>query len=199
MLINDIHQGLLSLFTQEFIKKHRFETQKDEQENAFFILVKFLCGEETPDGDELSLIWTEFARRMCNLPWFKDVISDTGKKYLQLLGEKSVLGYNKLDFKVKTRILNELIECVHETEVFHEFLATKTEEMATLQRQKNDLLADIKAEEQEYYGLKYKLENIEKKGKDDLKGYMKDKKGKSEEAEKKELSKVKFLIFAINE
>ncbi len=193
MLINDIHQGLLSLFVQEFIKKHRFETQKDEHENAFFILVKFLCGEETPDGDELSLIWPEFARRLVYLPWFRDVVSETGKKYLEVLGEKSVVGYNKLDLKTKTRILNDLIECVHETEVFHEFLATKMEEMTTLQRQKNDLTQEIRQEEQEYYGLKNKLETMEKgKGKDEgIKGYMKsDKKANKEEADKKEQSKV---------
>lgn len=61
MLINDMHQGLLSIFANEFIKKHRFEMNRDEYENPFFILLKYRIGDEIPDGDELSLIWTEFA------------------------------------------------------------------------------------------------------------------------------------------
>jgi hypothetical protein len=158
MLIHDMHQGLLALFAHEFIKKHRFETQKDEIEYPFFILIKHIVGEREPEGDDLALIWTEFARRLVNLSWFRDLYGATSRKYMEIMANSTPSKYNRCDYKVKVRVLIDLIECVHETERFHDFLQAKMEEGTTLLRQKNELLAEIKTDEQEYYTLKFKID-----------------------------------------
>mmetsp|Transcript_24403 Transcript_24403/g.21585 ORF Transcript_24403/g.21585 Transcript_24403/m.21585 type:complete len:475 (-) Transcript_24403:1751-3175(-) len=199
MLVNDMHQGLLSIFAAEFIRKHRFEMNKDEYENPFFILLKYRIGDDIPDGDELSLIWTEFARKICNLQWYTHLISEGTKRYIIEMNEKSPLNYNQLEFKQKMRILLEIMECAYETEVLHEFMANKMEEMSTLQKERNDLTNEIKADEQEYYTIKMKIESFEKS-----KGYFgSNKKGGQQQfdAERKsrEISKMENQMKAVQQ
>lgn len=98
-----MHQGLLSLFLQEFRQKNRFETQKDEQEYPFFVMLKNFAIEEL-NGDELTGFWTEFARNLARTPNGMNYLSMTGQKNFEMLAKYTPLDYNALDYKVKTKV-----------------------------------------------------------------------------------------------
>ena len=104
LLVNDIHQGLLSLFLQEFIRKNKFETQKDEQEFPFIVMLKCHLGEIIQEGDELTFIWTEFARNLPTIPDYSHMFNCSSQKSIEQLAQKTVLYYNKLDYKTKVKV-----------------------------------------------------------------------------------------------
>lgn len=161
-LVDRMHYEILFVFVREFLKKNRFETYKDEVENPFFILIKCYVGYEEPIAEELSLIWTELYRYITHLSPYGDYTTLTLKRYVEILSEKSIIGYNKLEYKVKVKVLIELINSVYDTEVFRDCLQEKMDQVTGLIKERNELLAEIKADEQEYYDLKAKVELTEK-------------------------------------
>ena len=99
-----MHQGLLSLFLQEFIRKNKFETLKDEQEFPFIVMLKYHLGEIIPDGDELALIWTEFARNIPRIPDYSHMFNLNSQKLIEQVAQKTALNYNKLEYKFKVKV-----------------------------------------------------------------------------------------------
>ena len=99
-----MHQGLLSLFLQEFIRKNKFETLRDELEFPFIVMLKYHLGEIVPDGDELALIWTEFARNLPRVADYSHMFNLNSQKLIEQLAQKTALYYNKLEYKTKIKV-----------------------------------------------------------------------------------------------
>jgi len=157
-----MHQGILSLYLLEFIKKNRFETSRDETDHPFFVLIKYQTGNMTQHGDELAVIWTEFAHQLAGIPLFGDHYTETLKRYFNSLATKTCLHYNKLEYKQKIKILLNLIEGIYETDVFKDFLQSKMDATSALIKERNDLNNEIKQDEQEFIALKAKLAQAQK-------------------------------------
>lgn len=98
-----MHQGLLSLFLQEFKNKNRYETQRDEAEYPFFVLAKNYINEEL-NGDEMTGIWTEFLRNLARTPNATNALSATSQKNIETLAQLTPLDYNSLEYKAKIRV-----------------------------------------------------------------------------------------------
>jgi len=161
-LIDRLHKDILILFVKEFIKKNKFETIKDEVEKPFFVLIKYYVGYENPNGDELLLIWTELAKHLANLPPYGDCLNQTAKRFVDQVAEKTTLYYNKLEYKVKIRVLIELINLAYDTEIFRDSLQEKMDQVTSLTKEKNELIQEIKQEELDTFDLKAKIEIGEK-------------------------------------
>jgi len=167
-----MHQGVLSLYLLEFVKKFRFDTYKDEAEHPFFVLVKHYAGNLTQNGDELSLFWTEVARKIAYLPPYSEFLTESVQRYFEVLAEKTCIFYNTLPYKMKIKILISLIEGVYETEIFRDFLQSKVDATSLLIKERNDIEQELKQDEQEYTNLKNKIAQL-KKGmkKDQIRNY----------------------------
>lgn len=115
---------------QEITKKKKFDSVKDESANPFFVLLKFSVDVEEPEnltGNELALIWTEFARKWAHLHPYSGEIEHTTKGLFDSLAKHTCLGYNKLEFKTKVHSLNQLIDSIYSTELFKNNMKAKTD------------------------------------------------------------------------
>jgi len=152
-----MHQGILSLYLQEYLKHNKFEAFKDRTDNPFFVLLKSHVGNKDLDGDELALIWTEFARKMVNFQPCSELFSETTKRYFELLGKKGCLEYNTLEYRMKIKILINLIEGLYETDYFRGLIQEKMEVMENLIKEKNEFHQEIKQDEQNCKELRAKI------------------------------------------
>jgi len=174
-LLNDMHQGLLSLFLQEFIKHNRFESAKDSNTVPFIPLLKNYLGNDTKNmnGDELALIWTEFARTLSYVTPFDDLLSETTKRFFEILGKKSCTDYNKLEYRIKVKILLSLIDGLYETEIFRDMIQEKIEASETAAKERSEIQQDMKQDEQLYKELKAKANQIANEVGKDSRSYTK--------------------------
>ena len=104
LLIQDVFQGILSLFLQEFKNKNRFETQKDDLEFPFFVLAKSYFNEDL-NGDELTGIWTEFIRNLARTTYATNQLSMTTKRNIETLAQHTPQDFNFIEYKSKTKVV----------------------------------------------------------------------------------------------
>lgn len=103
LLLQDMHQGIASLFLKEIRTKNRFDTQKDEIDFPFFVLAKNYILDEL-NGDEMTGIWTEFVRNLFRTPQAQNVLSATSQKNVEILAQHTAANYNALDYKIKVKV-----------------------------------------------------------------------------------------------
>jgi len=170
-----MHQGLLSLFLQEFINKNQFDSIKDGHSVPFIPLLKNHVGSDTKDfnGDELALIWTEFARTLARVTPFDDLLSETTKRFFDILGKKTCLEYNKLEYRIKVKILLSLIDGLYETDIFKEMLQRKIEAAESAVKERSEIQQLIKEEEQTCKELKAKVTQLANEAGKDSRSYSK--------------------------
>lgn len=199
-IIDKIHSEIALLFVKDFIKKYKFETYKDEVDFPFIVLVKFAVGYEDPKSDELVLIWSEVLKHISKLSPYGDLLSQTTKNFIESVADKSSLNYNKLEYRVKVRVCIALINMVYDTENFRDYLQEAMDNTSGLMKEKNEILAEMKHEEQEKIDLKVKIELAEKaqKEEEEKMAFMSrtelNKRNKELESERKEMNKVEYLF-----
>ena len=110
-MLQDMHQGLASLFLKEIRAKNRFETQKDDVEFPFFVLAKNYILDEL-NGDEMTGIWTEFVRNLFRAPQAMNFLSATSQKNMEIIAQHTAIDYNSLDYKMKVRVLHYIYSLV---------------------------------------------------------------------------------------
>ena len=138
------------------------------------------------------------AKNLAYLPPYGDCLSQTAKRFVEQVAEKTTLYYNKLEYKIKVRVLIELINLAYDTEIFRDCLQEKMDQVTSLTKEKNELLQEIKQEELDYYDLKAKIEVAEKVQKEEEEKWEQlsrvevVKRQKETENERKEYQKVNF-------
>jgi len=125
------------------------------------------------NGDELALIWTEFARTLSYVTPFDDLLSETTKRFFEILGKKSCTDYNKLEYRIKVKILLSLIDGLYETEIFRDMIQEKIEASETAAKERSEIQQDMKQDEQLYKELKAKANQIANEVGKDSRSYTK--------------------------
>lgn len=138
-IVHDIHIALLYVFIDEFEEGSRFEYAKDY--GLIFYLIKHL----KDDFLELHfrVFWPEVMASLAQFPDYEEMFTDETREIFREIAEAGVAGYNFIDPLRKLKAINQLIELLHELQLFKNSLGGLFEKQNELSKDKSKALNDM--------------------------------------------------------
>lgn len=133
--MHDIHIALLYVFIDEFEEGSKFEYAKDY--GQIFYLIKNL----KDDFLELHfrIFWPEVMVSLADFPDYQDMFSEESRSVFREIAEAGIAGYNYIDPLRKLKAINQLIEMMHELQLFRQNLSSLCDKQSELSKDKMKL------------------------------------------------------------
>ena len=156
-LIHDIHIALLYEFIDEFEEGKRFENA--QRYGLVFYLIKHL------QDDFLELhfrtFWPELMLSLVGFPDFEEIFTEETRDIFREIAQAGVSGYNYIDPMRKLKAMDQLIELMHELNIFRANLGGLFEKQNEMMKDKAKLEGEIKDIETELTTARQEYTNTE--------------------------------------